>query len=99
MKYRVLTKDQQHETLKNKITELEQRHRVSVLDLIAARAVVAATSEDSTQHDTSTREVESLEDNLVSMEAALEALYKLQADERPGRAKRQTGTDTRADAT
>lgn len=89
MRYRNLTKDQEREVLENKITELEARHRNTIVELTAARAVEAGTPDDSTQHDTSSREVETLEGNLLSIEEALKALHALAAKEIPNRKTRR----------
>jgi len=87
--YKKVTKEQELEILSAKIADLERQHKVASIELIAAKAVADATDDDSTQHDTSEREVEQLERNVHSMEAAIEALHTELTEKFTNRASRR----------
>jgi cysteine sulfinate desulfinase/cysteine desulfurase-like protein len=75
--------------LEERILDLERQHRLATVNLIAARATAEAAAEDSTQRDRSLREVENLEDNIATYEAALVALNAQEKAELPNRAARR----------
>lgn len=89
--YKQLTSDAVLNMLKGRIDELEQQHWAAQMGLIASKAVVEAAPETGTQRATSEAEAEQLERNVLSLEAALDALVaeleqaEKDADNRAGR--------------
>jgi hypothetical protein len=93
-KYRKITDEQQVAILSDRITQMEHQHRIASVNLIAAKAVTEATGAGSGQQKASQDEVEELERNLTTMDAALDALYAEEEKMMSRRPKASNDLDT-----